>query len=131
MAQFLSDAWFDAVETIRAEAGDVPVPDLVKNLKINIVVSGHPDGSNKEVHMAGGDFKRGLADGAPTKLTVPYSVAKAIFVDGDQAAGMQAFMSGQIVIEGDMAAMMQMQAAGPPSAEAQALQAKVKAITEA
>ena len=29
---------------------------------------------------------------------------------------MQAFMAGQIQIEGDMAVMMQMQAAGPPSA---------------
>jgi hypothetical protein len=130
VAQFLSDSWFEAVDKIRAEAGDVPVPDMVKNIKINIVVKDHPEG-DKQIHMAGGEFKRGLLDGAPTKLTVPYPVAKAIFVDNDQQAGMQAFMSGQIQIEGDMAVMMQMQAAGPPSPQAQALQAKVKAITEA
>lgn len=130
MAKFLSDEWFEAVDKIRAEAGDVPVPDAIKNIKINMVVKDHPDG-DKQIHMAGGEFKRGLIDGAPTKLTVPYSVAKAIFVDNDQQAGMQAFMSGQIQIEGDMAVMMQMQAAGPPSPQAQALQAKVKSITEA
>jgi len=130
VAKFLSDEWFEAVDKIRAEAGDVPVPDAIKNIKINMVVKDHPDG-DKQIHMAGGEFKRGLIDGAPTKLTVPYSVAKAIFVDNDQQAGMQAFMSGQIQIEGDMAVMMQMQAAGPPSPQAQALQAKVKSITEA
>ena len=32
-----------------------------------------------------GQFERGLVDGAPTKLTVPFDVAKAIFIDGNQA----------------------------------------------
>jgi hypothetical protein len=53
------------------------------------------------------------------------------FVEGDQQAGMQAFMSGQIKVEGDMAVMMQMQGAGPPSPEGQALRDRIKAITEA
>lgn len=130
MAKFLTDEWFEAVDKIRAEAGDIPVPDAIKNVKINMVVKDHPEG-DKQIHLAGGEFKRGALDGAPTKLTVPYSVAKAIFIDNDQQAGMQAFMSGQIQVEGDMAVMMQMQAAGPPSPQAQALQAKVKSITEA
>jgi hypothetical protein len=80
--------------------------------------------------MAAGDFKQGLLDDAPTKLTVPFPVAKAIFVNGDQQAGMQAFMSGQIKIEGDMSVMMQMQAAGPPSPQAQTLQQRIKEVTE-
>ncbi|MCZ6783981.1 MAG: SCP2 sterol-binding domain-containing protein [Proteobacteria bacterium] len=130
MAQFLSDAWFEEIDKIRAEVGDIPVPDAIKDIVINICVSGHPDG-DKELHMAAGDFKQGLKDGAPTTLKVPYEIAKAIFVDGDPAAGMQAFMSGQIQIEGDMSVMMQMQAAGPPSPEAQKLQERVKAMTEA
>jgi hypothetical protein len=129
--RFLSDEWFDAVDKLRAEAGDVPIPDAIKNVQMNIVVKDHPAGGEKQIHLVGGEFKRGLLAAAPTKLTVPYAVAKAIFVDNDPQAGMQAFMSGQIQIEGDMAVMMQMQAAGTPSPQAQALQAKVKAITEA
>jgi hypothetical protein len=129
VAQFLSESWFSEVEKIRAEVGEVPVPDAVKNIKLNIVVTEHPEGE-KQLHMAAGDFKQGLLDDAPTKLTVPFPVAKAIFVNGDQQAGMQAFMSGQIKIEGDMSVMMQMQAAGPPSPQAQTLQQRIKEVTE-
>ncbi|HUZ42895.1 MAG TPA: SCP2 sterol-binding domain-containing protein [Acidimicrobiales bacterium] len=127
---FLSDAWFDEVEKVRAELGDPEVPAAMKDLTINIVVTGGPEG-DREIRMEAGSFERGLADGAPTKLTVPFDVAKAIFIDGNQSAAMQAFMSGQIKVEGDMSKLMAMQAggAGPAAASAEALQARLKEIT--
>ena len=63
-------------------------------------------------------------------MTLPYEVAKGMFVKADQAVAMQAFMSGQIQVEGDMAAIMQMQGAGEPSEKARELQERVRAITE-
>ncbi|HKE72044.1 MAG TPA: SCP2 sterol-binding domain-containing protein [Acidimicrobiales bacterium] len=123
---FLSDDWFDAVEELRDEMPEPPA--AVKDLKINIVVAGGPDG-DREIHMAGGAFERGLADDAPTKLTVPFDVARSMFIDGNQQAGMQAFMSGQIKVEGDMSKLMAMQAGGGPTPEQQALQEKLKALT--
>jgi hypothetical protein len=123
---FLSDEWFDAVEALRDEAPEPPA--AVKDLKVNVVVAGGPDG-DREIHMAGGQFERGLVDAAPTKLTVPYDVARAMFIDGNQQVGMQAFMTGQIKVEGDMTKLMAMQAAGGPTAEQQAFQEKVKALT--
>jgi hypothetical protein len=128
MAQFLTDSWFEEVDEIRAQVGEIPVPDAIKDIVINIVVTGHPEG-DKQVHLAGGEFKRGGAAAAPTTIKVPYAVAKAIFIDNDPNAGMQAFMAGQIVVEGDMGKMMQLQMAGPPSEAAKALQARVKDIT--
>ena len=128
---FLSDAWFDEVDKIRAELGDPEVPDAMKDLKINIVVTGGPDG-DKEIRMEAGSFERGLAEGAPTKLTVPFDVAKAIFIEQNQSAAMQAFMSGQIKVEGDMSKLMAMQAGGAPAAgadSAAALQTRLKDIT--
>lgn len=123
---FLSDEWFDAVEGLRDE---MPEPAAaIKDLKLNIVVAGGPDG-DREIHMAAGQFERGLAEGAPTKLTVPYEVAKSMFIDGNQQAGMQAFMSGQIKVEGDMTKLMAMQAAGGPTPEQVAFQEKIKALT--
>jgi putative sterol carrier protein len=125
---FLSDSWFDEVEKLRAEAPAAPAE--TSDLVLNIVVTGGPDG-DREVSMAGGDFNRGLQDDAPTKLTVPYDIAKSIFIEGNQAAGMQAFMSGQIKVEGDMSKLMAMQGGGgAPSAEQQAFQAKLREITE-
>ena len=47
----------------------------------------------------------------------------------DQQASMQAFMSGQIQVEGDMTKLMSMQAAGPPSEEAKQLQDRIKQMT--
>jgi SCP-2 sterol transfer family len=123
---FLSDDWFDAVEGLRDEMPEPPA--ALKDLVINIVVAGGPDG-DREIHMAGGQFERGLAEGAPTKLTVPFDVAKSMFIDGNQQAGMQAFMSGQIKVEGDMSKLMAMQAGGGPTPEQQALQEKLKALT--
>jgi hypothetical protein len=123
---FLSDDWFDAVEELRDEMPEPPA--AAKDLKINIVVAGGPDG-DREIHMDGGRFERGLAEGAPTKLTVPFDVARAMFIDGNQQAGMQAFMSGQIKVEGDMTKLMAMQAGGGPTPEQLAIQAKLKDLT--
>ena len=123
---FLSDPWMDAVEALRAEAPEPPA--AMKDLVLNIVVVGGPDG-DRDVHLAGGQFERGHADAAPTKLTVPYDVAKDLFIEGNPQAAMQAFMSGKIKVEGDMTKVMAMQTAGAPSAEQEAYQEKLKAIT--
>lgn len=123
--EFLSDEWFveakklaDAAGTDAGGAGD---------LTLNIVVTGGPSG-DKEIHMANGEFAQGLVDNAPTKMTVPYEVAKSVFIEGNQQAGMQAFMQGQIKVEGDMSKLMAMQTQQPSAGQAE-LQAKLKEIT--
>lgn len=122
---FLSDAWFAEVDKLRDQ---LPPPNpAVADLVLNIVVTGGPDG-DREVHLEKGNFEVGLVDGAPTKLTVPYEVAKAIFIEGNQQAGMQAFMAGQIKVEGDMSKLMAMQGSAP-SPEQQAFTEKLRAIT--
>jgi hypothetical protein len=106
--EFLSDEWLTEVKKISEEVGgDGPVSDLT----INIVVKDGPSG-DREVHINGATFGPGNIEGAPTKLTVPYDVAKQIFVDGNQQAAMQAFMGGQIKVEGDMTKLMAMQSQG-------------------
>lgn len=125
--QFLSDPWLEEVHKLAADAGQGMMPDTVQ---INMVVTGGPDG-DRELHVANGSFAVGLLDGCPTKLTIPYRVARDMFVKGDQAAAMQAFMSGQIKVEGDMTRLMAMQgqmqpAGGPSQAD---IQAKLREIT--
>jgi hypothetical protein len=122
---FLTEPWFDAVDELRSEqpAATAAMADAT----INITVVGGPDG-DVDVHLAGGVFDRGHTDGAPTKLTVPFDTAKKLFIDGDQSAAMQAFMSGQIKVEGDMSKVMALQTAAP-TAEQQAFQAKLADLT--
>jgi hypothetical protein len=124
---FLSDEWLDEVQKLTAEAGDGVLPSA---LELNLVVTGTPSG-DKELHVASGAFASGLLDNCPTKLTIPYTVAKSMFVDGNQAAAMQAFMGGQIRVEGDMSRLMAMQGqmGAGPSAAGDALQAKLREIT--
>jgi putative sterol carrier protein len=124
---FLSDAWFQEAERIRAEINP-PVPDAIKSIVVNLVVKNGPQG-DVEARIQGGRFEKGLAASAPTKLTVSYEVARSMFIANDQQATMQAFMTGQIQVEGDMGVLMQMQMAGPPSAEALKLQERVKGMT--
>ncbi len=123
---FLSDEWMDAVEALRGEAPEPPA--VMKDLVLNVTVVGGPDG-DRDVHLNSGQFERGHATAAPTKLTVPYDTAKALFIEGNPQAAMQAFMSGQIKVEGDMSKVMAMQAAGAPSPEQEAFQAKIKSLT--
>jgi hypothetical protein len=122
--EFLSDDWFAEVRKLMDEAGDVGGGG---DLTLNIVVTGGPSG-DKELHSTGGNFGEGLIDGAPTKLTVPYEVAKKVFIEQDQQAGMQAFMQGQIKVEGDMSKLMAMQTQQPTPTQAE-LMKKVAAMT--
>lgn len=102
---FLSDPWLAAVQKLTADAGAGMMPDAVS---LNLVVTGGPDG-DRELHVGDGAFGSGLRSDCPTKLTMPYDVAKSMFIKGDQTAAMQAFMSGQIKVEGDMTRLMAMQ----------------------
>ena len=122
---FLSEPWFDALEELRSEQPEAPA--ALADATINITVTGGPDG-DVDVHLAAGAFERGHTEGASTKLTVPYETAKKLFIDGDQSAAMQAFMSGQIKVEGDMTKVMALQSASP-TAEHQAFQAKLADLT--
>jgi hypothetical protein len=123
--QFLSDEWLAEVQALAAESEGGGFP---ADAKLNMVVTGGPAG-DRELHVADGTFAAGLVDDAPTKLTVPYAVARQMFVEGNQQAGMQAFMSGQIKVEGDMTKLMAMQSSGGDPAAAAAMQAKLQEIT--
>jgi hypothetical protein len=123
--EFLSDEWFTEAKKLADEVGADAggAGDLV----LNVTVTGGPSG-DKDIHMKAGQFDAGHVSDAPTKVIVPYDVAKKMFIDGDQQAGMQAFMQGQIKVEGDMSKLMAMQGQQPSEAQ-QALTKKLQEIT--
>src|SRR3954454_15851506 len=120
---FLSDEWLTEVKKLAEETGQSGMPD---SITLNMVVTGGPQG-DRQLHVTGGKVEGGLLDSAPTKLTVPYDVARKMFVEGDQSSAMQAFMSGQIKVEGDMSKLMAMQ--GQNSGGDAELQKKLQEIT--
>ncbi len=127
MANFLSDEWFGKYKELVEDAGELNIPGALKELTININVS-FADGSAKPVHLQGGVFAQGAAGSAPVTVSVPADVAKKIFIDMDQAAGMQAFMSGQMKVDGDVSKLMVLQTIKPSDQQRDLLE-DVKAMT--
>lgn len=126
---FLSEAWFDAVEALRDKA-PAP-PEEVAGLAINMVVTGGPDG-DRMLHFADRRFDRGLAPGAPTTVTLPHRVARAMLVDADPQAAIEAFMKGEIRVEGDLTRLMELQQSAGllmPTAEQLAFFQQVRDLT--
>jgi putative sterol carrier protein len=130
--QFLSDEWMDAVREIRARYADQAAPVPYK-VKLNQVITSVPFGDG-EVHLyvdttdGSVHMERGQIDDAEVTLTTDYDTAKSIIVDQDQAAAMQAFMSGKIRVQGDMTKLMMMNAT-PPDDVAKQVAAEIKGVT--
>jgi hypothetical protein len=128
---FLSDAWFDAVETLRDKAPTAP--EEVADVAVNMVVTGGPDG-DRALHFAEGRFDRGLVDGAPTTVTMPHRVARSMLVDLDPEVAITAFITGEIRVEGDLTRLMELQqSAGAmltPTVEQLAFIGQLRELTE-
>lgn len=120
---FLSDAWFDKVISLKDGMKDMQIPDTIKSLVMNITVTG--GAKPVEMCMNGGNIERGHKAGAPTTMTLPVDLAKRLFIQNDKSAGMQGFMSGQIKIQGDMSKMMAMQSVQPTADQEKLRQAIV------
>lgn len=123
---FLSDEWFTKVDELIAAAGDLKIPEPMRVAKVNITVKG-PGGDTK-VHMKDGLFQKGHEPSFTTSLSVPEDIARKIFVHGDAAAGVQAFLEGIITVEGDLAQVVAMQTV-EPSAQQMRLAQQISAIT--
>ena len=87
-------------------------------------INAHLDTSDGGMNMGEGHL-----DSPDLTVTLDYATAKAILVDGNPQAGMQAFMAGKIKVEGDMTKLMAMQQA-PVDDNAAKVAAAIKDITE-
>ncbi len=130
--QFLSDDWLDEARSIRREydgKGDIAHP-----IRMNLVIGEVPFGEgtiNAHVDTSSGELVLDTGHLEPVDLTVSldYDVAKAILVEGNPQAGMQAFMSGKVKVEGDIAKLLALQSM-PPDPTAAELAARIQAMTE-
>jgi hypothetical protein len=130
---FLSDEWLHDARQLRAEyqGKTPPFPNVVRmNLVVNEVpfgdglINAHLDTSSGEI-----DLDVGHLDSPDLTVTVDYLTAKAILVDGNPQAGMQAFMAGKVRVVGDMAKLMTLQIA-PSDGTAQQLAGRLREITD-
>lgn len=124
--EFLSDEWFDKVDELIARAGDLDIPEAMKQAEVNVTVVS--DRGETQLHMKDGLFYRGHQPSMPTRLTLGAELARRIFVDGDVTAGVQGFLEGQIKVEGDLASVVKLQTTLPSEAQKR-LTREIAAIT--
>jgi hypothetical protein len=132
---FLSDEWLDEARKIRTEY-DGKVPPMAHSVRMNLVVTAVPFGDadiDAHVDTSNGNLvlDTGHLESPDLTVTVDYDTAKAILIEGNPQAGMQAFMAGKVRVEGDMAKLMALQAqpaASDPNAAEMAT--RLREITE-
>jgi len=130
---FLSDKWTAEVKRLHAEVVTQSTPPA-QSVRMNLVLTQSPIGDGTtEAHVdtSSGEVivDTGHIDSPDLTVTVDYETAKAILVDGDAQAAMQAFMSGRIKIDGDMTLLLALQNS-PVDPAHQELAARVREITE-
>ena len=132
-SKFLSDEWMTEAKKVREEFAGKGTP-VAHAVRMNQIITDVPFGEgtvNAYMDTSGGelDMEIGHLENPDLTVTIDYETAKAIFVDGNPQAGMQAFMAGKIKVQGDMTKLMAMQS-GTPDPTAQEVAARIKAITE-
>ncbi len=128
MPAFLSNEWFDQVDTLTSEAGDLNLPPALAGMALNLTVS-EPSKDDVNLSLDGGKIQKGLSSNAKTTLSMDEETLRKVFLEFDMAAAMQAFMTGKIKVQGDMSQLMALQTARP-SDEQKALFQRVLDMTE-
>ena len=130
---FLSHDWIEAARALHdAHRATLPAPDGPP-VRMNLVVEDVPFGDGHlEAHLdttAGPvEVDLGHLDDAAVRVTLGYATAQAVLVDGDRQVAMEAFMSGQIRVEGDFAVLLAA-FSGSPTADPGPLGDALRAIT--
>jgi hypothetical protein len=130
---FLSDEWIGEAHKIRQdfEGRGATIPHHVR---MNLVVSEVPFGAGTiDAHLDTTEgamtLDRGHLDPVDLTVTLDYATAKAVLVEGNPQAAMQAFMAGRVRIDGDMSKLMALQG-GPPDPTAADVAQRLRDITE-
>lgn len=113
---FLSDEWLAEARRIRAEFKD-RVPEVPVSMRMNQIIQDVPFGDgtiNAHVDTSSGQLELdiGHLEAPDLTVTIGYDTAKAILIDGDAQAAMQAFLGGRIKVDGDITKMIALQSAG-------------------
>jgi hypothetical protein len=130
---FLSDEWITAAREVRTRHESAATA-LTIEAKINLLITEVPFGggtieSYMEATNGRLDLELGTLEGPDCTVTTDYATARALLVEQDPAAAMQAFMSGKIKVQGDMMKLMAMQTSVPDDEVARQVAEEIRQIT--
>ena len=107
---FLSESWMTAARDLYERFREV-LPPVEHQVKVNLLINDSPfEETEVEAHFdttSGAlSVEPGHVDGADLFVTVDYGTARALLVDGNPQAAMQAFLLNKIRVEGDVSKLM-------------------------
>ena len=131
---FLSDDWIDEARAIRAEYQD-RTPSVPHEVRMNLVVTELPFADGQlDAHLDTGtgqiELDKGHLESPDLTVTVDYVTARAILVEGNPQAGLQAFMAGKVKVDGDMTKLMVLQSLSPDPSEQSATRELAERLRE-
>jgi putative sterol carrier protein len=111
---FLSDEWLAESRKIREEYRE-RVPQIPVTVRMNQIITEVPFGEgviHAHVDTSSGQLEidTGHLESPDLTVTLNYDTAKAILIDGDAQAAMNAFLGGRIKVDGDITKMIALQA---------------------
>ena len=107
---FLSDGWLAEARRMGKEyASDLEAGEYL--IRMNQVITGVPFGEgtlHTHIDSSSGtmEIETGHLEEPDVTVTLDYETARSVFIEGNRDAGMQAFMAGKVVVQGDMTKLL-------------------------
>ncbi len=131
--EFLSPEWISAAKEIQEAYSDKEAEALLE-VTMNLTVTDAPFRETKiEAYLDARQGKLaidlGRLETTDVNVTLDYETCKAVLIDGNGDAALQAFMTGKILVEGDVAKLLAYQTT-PPSGMQLEITEQLRNITE-
>ena len=107
---FLSDDWLSEARRMGDEyAGQLDAGEYL--IRMNQVITEVPFGDgtlHTHIDSSSGtmEIETGHLEAPDVTITLDYETARSVFIEGNREAGMQAFMAGKVVVQGDMTKLL-------------------------
>jgi len=107
---FLSDIWLAEARRMGNEyASQLEVGEYL--IRMNQVITEVPFGDgtlHTHIDSSSGtmEIETGHLEAPDVTVTLDYETARSVFIEGNREAGMQAFMAGKVVVQGDMTKLL-------------------------
>lgn len=111
MAVLFSDLWFEQLDKLNDEAGDLQLSPIFANIEINFKVE-DPDfkaGGIQSLNLSAGKLQQGLIEAGKTTLLIDKDTLANLLQKPKMNAAIEAFIQGKIRVEGDMSQLMALQ----------------------
>jgi hypothetical protein len=129
---FLSPEWVASARVIyrrHQDPGESPLSSLKMNLIVeNVPFTDVPFEAHLDTSTGVAEVEVGHLADPDLTVTLPYDLAKSVFIDGNAQAGAEAFMMGLVRIDGDVTKLLAFQQQAPSAAQTEVAQA-IRAIT--